>query len=205
MEKIIWKKRGLSKKIMQDSKTYKIGVFGSAAGSNIESLKPLARKIGEEIAKRGGILVSGATHGLPHEAALGAESKGGMNIGFSPAIGLDEHINIYKYPVDPYLLIFTGMGKKGRNMISSRTCDAGIYISGRTGTMNEFTVLYDDGEAGSVVGFLKGSGGVVDDCLISFTKSTEKLSKVKVVIEEDPVKLVAKVFEALDAGKINKA
>lgn len=180
------------------SKKYKIGVFGSAAGSNVEELKPIARKIGEEIAKRGGILISGATHGLPHEAALGADGQGGMNIGFSPAIGLDEHVNRFKYPADPYILIFTGMEKKGRNMISTRTCDAGIFISGRTGTMNEFTILYDDGEAGNVVGFLKGSGGVVDGYLTKFVKETEKPSKVAVVIEEDPCLLVGKIFEALD-------
>jgi len=186
---------------MINSKTYKIGVFGSAAGSNVELLKPLARKIGEEIALRGGILINGACQGLPHEAALGAAEKGGVVIGFSPAIGLDEHINVYKYPVEPCLLIFTGMGKKGRNMISSRTCDAGIYISGRTGTMNEFTILYDDGEAGNVVGFLKGTGGVVDEYLTNFVKTTEKPSQVKVVVEEDPAKLVEKIFEALDESR----
>ncbi|MFA6171814.1 MAG: hypothetical protein WCW77_01660 [Patescibacteria group bacterium] len=186
------------------SKKFKIGVFGSAAGSNVEELKPLARKIGEEIAKRGGILISGATRGLPYEAAMGAAEEGGMNIGFSPAISLDEHVDKYKNPVEPYILVLTGMGQKGRNMISCRTCDAGIFISGRTGTMNEFTILYDDGEAGNVIGFLKGSGGVVDEYLINFTKTTEKPSQVKIVIEEDPAKLVEKIFEALDAGEINK-
>ena len=183
------------------SKKFKIGVFGSAAGTNVESLKPLARKIGEEIAGRGGILLTGACPGLPYEAALGAVEKGGMVIGFSPAIGLEEHINMYKYPVEPHVLIFTGLGKKGRNIISSHTCDAGIYISGRSGTMNEFTILYDDGEAGNVIGFLKGSGGVVDEYLTNFVKTTEKPSQVKIIIEEDPVKLVEKVFEGLESGK----
>lgn len=169
----------------------------------MESLKPLARKIGEEIASRGGILVTGATRGLPHEAALGAAEKGGMNLGFSPAIGLDEHVSKYKFPVDPYILVFTGMGQKGRNMISTRTCDAAIFISGRTGTMSEFAMFYDDGEAGDVCGFLKGSGGVVDEYLIGFVKRTEKPSKVRIVVEEDPAELVKIVFEELEAEKDN--
>lgn len=167
----------------------------------MESLKPLARKIGEEIAVRGGILISGATRGLPHEAALGAAEKGGMNIGFSPAISLEEHLNKYKSPTDPYILIFTGMGQKGRNMISTRTCDAAIFISGRTGTMSEFAMFYDDGEMGNVAGFLKGSGGVVDEYLTNFVKTTEKPSQVKIVIEEDPAKLVEKVFMELESER----
>jgi len=180
----------------------KIGVFGSAAG-DLEKLRPLARLIGEKIARKRGILITGACPGLPFEAALGATEAGGLVIGISPAANLSEHINKYKFPAEPYLLIFTGQEKKGRNPISMRTCDAGIFISGRSGTLNEFTIMYDEGTAHTVMGFLLGTGGVVDNEIPSFIKRTsqEKPSKATLLWEAEPEKLVYQIFETLKSPR----
>lgn len=175
---------------------FKIGVFGSAAGSDIERCQFLAFNIGKEIAISGGILCTGACPGLPHEAALGAQSEHGIVLGFSPAMNLKEHIDRFKFPVDPYLLIFTGMERKGRNIITTRTCDAGIFISGRFGTLNEFTLMYDEGE-GKVIGMFKGSGGYVDEILIPSLKTAEKTTKARIIIDPDSINLVRRVFRAL--------
>lgn len=176
----------------------KIGVFGSAAG-DIQRLRPLARIIGEKIARRRGILFTGGCPGLPYEAALEAAKADGLVIGISPAANLDEHVNKYKFPVEPYLLIFTGQEKKGRNPISMQTCDAGVFISGRSGTLNEFTIMYDEGTAYTVMGFLTGTGGVVDNEIPSFIKRTsrEKPSKTTLVWESSPEKLINRIFETL--------
>lgn len=176
---------------------FKIGVFGSAGGSEPETLKQQAWIIGGEIAKRGGILCTGACPGIPHVAALEARVNEGIIHGFSPAMNIKEHVEKYGFPTEPYILIFTGMEKKGRNIINTRTCDAGILISGRTGTWNEFTLLYDEGE-GKAIGLLAGSGGAVDNHIIPFLKDTEKQSKAKIIIEKDPKLLVDGVFKAIE-------
>jgi len=98
---------------------YKIGVFGSAGGREIEKCKEFAFDVGKFVAINNGILCTGACPGLPHEAALGAKSEGGLILGFSPGMNLIDHAQNYKFPVSPYILIFTGMEKKGRNLIST--------------------------------------------------------------------------------------
>jgi uncharacterized protein (TIGR00725 family) len=177
-----------------------IGVFGSAGGSNLEALKESAGIIVYEIAKLGCIIVTGGCPGLPHEAALAARRLSGMVVGFSPAMNKDQHIHQFKFPIDPYtLMVFTGMEKKGRNVISIRTCDATVFISGRTGTLNEFTIAYDEATEKHVIGLLAGSGGAVDEHIIPLTKTIEKKGKAEIIIHNDPQLLVKMVYEKLQS------
>ncbi|MFA6324654.1 MAG: hypothetical protein WCX46_00255, partial [Candidatus Paceibacterota bacterium] len=46
----------------------------------------LAKELGREIARQGGVIVTGATTGFPMWAAMGAKEVGGTSIGFSPAL-----------------------------------------------------------------------------------------------------------------------
>jgi uncharacterized protein (TIGR00725 family) len=178
---------------MKHFERIKVGVFGSAGGSEIPKCKHHARIIGQEIVSNNGILCTGACPGLPHEAAFGANENNGIILGFSPGVNWSDHVDNYKFPAIPYTLIFTGMEKKGRNLICTRTCDAGIFISGRWGTMNEFTLMCDEGD-GKVIGLLAGSGGFVDGQIIPALSQTEKPTKAIIVIESDPVLLVKNVF-----------
>lgn len=179
---------------MNGQNVIKIGVFGSAGGSKMDGLKQNARTIGREIALHNCILVTGGCPGLPYEAALGADKEGGMVIGISPAMNLKQHVEQYKFPDKPHILIFTGMEKKGRNIINTRTCNGAIFISGRTGTLNEFTTFYDEASELHVVGLLAGSGGVVDDMIIPYLDTTEKKGMASVVISKYPEELVSAVY-----------
>lgn len=181
---------------MNPCRKNKIAVFGSASGDDLVLCKEKARVIGMEVAKREGILCTGACGGLPHEAAISAAEHGGLVLGFSPAMNLNDHILKHKFPDFPYTLIFTGMEKKGRNLICTRTCDAGIFIAGRWGTMNEFTFMVDEGE-GKVIGLLAESGGFVDGSIIPALKSTDKPSMAAFIIDKDPASLVYKIFAEL--------
>lgn len=179
-----------------------IGVFGSAGGSELDKLKENAHIIGNAIALRSCILATGGCPGLPHEAAMAAYQVGGTVVGFSPAMNADEHINRFKFPIEPYaLMVYTGMEKKGRNVISIRTCDATIFISGRTGTLNEFTIAYDEATEKHVIGLLAGSGGAVDEYIIPLIKTTEKKGKAEIIINNDPRLLVEMVYEKLQSIK----
>lgn len=177
-------------------KIFKIGVFGSAVGDTVKKCSVYADVIGQSIGQEGHVLCTGACGGIPHIAAQGAARYGGVIFGFSPAINHKEHVQKYQFPDDPYMLVFTGMEKKGRNMICTRTCDAGIFIAGRWGTMNEFTLMCDEGE-GKVIGLLEGSGGFVDSMIIPGLKETDKPTNAIIVIESDPYALAKEVLAKL--------
>ena len=174
--------------------SFKICVSGSAEGDclNPETIKK-AEKIGESIAKAKAVLVTGATTGLPFYAAKGAKEAGGTSIGFSPASTRVDHVKRYKLPtkyVD--LTVYTGFGYAGRNLILTRSADAVIIICGRIGTLNEFTVAFEDKKP---IGVLENSGGMAEE-LEEITKIAHK-HECKVLYEENPEKLVAGLIEDL--------
>ena len=184
---------------------FKIGVFGSAGG-DMEKLRPMARSIGQVLASQDCILVTGGCPGLPFEAALGAHEKGGLVLGISPAMSLDQHRDFFKFPVHPYTLIYTGFEKKGRNVISIRTCNGAIFISGRSGTLNEFTSFWDEGDATKVIGLLTGTGGVVDNEIASYIERTknEKPSKTALIKSPDPAIIVHLMLNKLKLSQKSK-
>jgi hypothetical protein len=122
-------------------------------------------------------------------------------LGVSPARSIQDHVQNYGFKKFPYTLIRTGFGRKGRNIISLRTCDAAIFISGRMGTLNEFTICWDTFGPQNVIGLLGGSGGVVDKEIRSLVErlATEKPSAAQenMIWESNPEHLVERVFEKL--------
>ncbi len=171
----------------------KIGVMGSGADVD-EYQEELAQTIGREIATHDCVLITGACGGLPFEAALAAAAQGGLCLGFSPAMNLKGHVEVEKFPIDPYLLVFTGMGKKGRNVVSVRSCDAVIFIGGRIGTLNEFTIAYDEGK---IIGILEDSGGF-SNTFYDLAQQSGKMTTARIVKDKDPVKLVKEIIRMLE-------
>ena len=111
---------------MVDDMKLKIGVMGSALHEPDAIEK--AKVVGKLIAKNNCVIVTGGSTGLPYEAVKSAKQNGGLTIGISPGINLEEHKK-YGFPTDNFdILIFTGFEKKGRNVISIRSCDAVIFI-----------------------------------------------------------------------------
>ena len=72
--------------------------MGSAGGELKPEVREKVMELGREIARRGYVLITGAAPGLPHDAVLGAKSVGGMVVGISPALTLEEHVNKYHSP-----------------------------------------------------------------------------------------------------------
>ncbi len=121
----------------------------------------LCRELGREIGRRDLVVVTGACPGLPHAAVLGAKEVGGLAIGISPALCLNEHRARYHSPYEEYdALVFTGSGLMGREVDVIRTADIVIVCGGRSGTLGEFAIAYDDG---NVIGVLLGTGGIADE------------------------------------------
>ncbi len=106
------------------------------------------------------MLITGACPGLPHEAILGAESANGLVVGIYPALNLEEHVKRYRSPTRGYnAIIYTGSGLMGREIENIRSCDVVIFAGGRSGTLGEFAIAYDEGK---VIGVLTGTGGITD-------------------------------------------
>jgi uncharacterized protein (TIGR00725 family) len=182
---------------MRTPNARKIAVLGSASASETSPESPKSFIIGKEVAVRRGVILTGACPGLPQAAVKGAKSAGGLTIGISPAMNLEEHRRHYSYPETSDVILFTGMGTKGRNVILVRSADACAIVGGRIGTLNEFTIAYDDMDDKCVIGVLKGSGGLSDDFL-RLAQLTGKPSRARLVADADPVGLVESVFKLLE-------
>jgi hypothetical protein len=170
--------------------------MGSAQGPSIENQENIRKSIelGHYIAEQDCILVNGACPGLPDEAAFGAHQAGGIVMGVSPAFSEREHIEKYKSPKDYYdIILYTGLGLMERDIINIRSSDAIVLLGGGIGTLNEFTVAYDEGK---VVGVLVGSGGVSDN-IDEILKICNRERNDRIVFDEDPKKLIDKVLDHL--------
>ena len=175
---------------------YKIGVYGSGKDESTDVVEA-ARAIGKAIAQSNCITITGSCPGIPHEALVSAKEHNGFTVGVSPAASIQEHKEKFGFPVEKFdLLLFTGFGKKGRNVVSVLTCDAAIFISGGSGTLNEFTIAYDEGK---VCGILLNTGGMT-----SIVEELEKniiggrKNSGTIIYDSDPEKLIKRVIQKLE-------
>ncbi len=179
---------------MNNRKKYKVGVIGSSANEVSEEDIEKVKEIGLTIAREKCFLLSGASFGLPYEAVKAAKKAGGFTVGISPASNLREHVEKYKFPVEYFdLIVFTGFGFKGRNVVFVRSCDAVIMVSGRTGTLNEFTIAFDENR---VIGVLESSRGVTK--LVKEIVRNASKKGGPIIYSSNPKELVKKVKNHLD-------
>lgn len=168
-----------------------VGVMGSAGGDLDERVTSMAFEMGRAIASRRCVLVTGACPGLPHEAVKGARSAGGTVIGISPALNFEEHCIKYRSPYDGYdVLVYTGSGLMGREVENIRTCDLVIFMGGRSGTLGEFAIAYDEGK---IIGVLQGTGGISDQMNV-IVGLIQKNTGSQVIYSGDPADLLERLL-----------
>jgi len=172
----------------------KIAIYGAAeTGHCSANAMELSMKLGEELVKHDCIVVTGATTGAPYWVAKAAKQAGGIVIGLSPAISEKEHIKKYHLPIDYHdLIIYTGSGYAGRNLLLTRAADAVITICGRMGTLNEFTVAFEENK---LTGVLEGTGGIADIIREIINKTFRGPGNV--VFNSDPKALVEELIEII--------
>ena len=159
-----------------------------------------AKELGREIVRQGAVLVTGATTGFPLWAAMGAKEVGGLSIGFSPASSEREHIEVYKLPVDYMdLIIYTGFGYPGRDLLLTRSADAVICGCGRIGTIHEFTIAFEDNKA---IGIYEGPWEMSAELKEILEKAHR--SNPKIVSGPDPKKIVSDIIALVKKDKINE-
>ena len=178
---------------------FKICVSGAAeTGHCAPGALEKAKELGKEIIRNNSVLVTGATTGFPFWSAIGAKEEGGISIGLSPASSEKEHIEKYKLPVDYFdVIIYTGFDYSGRNLLLTRSSDAVIIGCGRIGTLNEFTIAFEDDKP---IGILTETGGTADEIKGIVEKAHRGPGKI--VYNSDPKILVEKVLELVRKEKV---
>ena len=175
----------------------KVGVMGSAGDSpagEAEELCAKAEGLGRAIAARGCVLLTGGTTGLPHLVGAAAHSAGALHVGISPAEDEREHVGRYGLPTDDTdLLVFTGFGLKGRNVVLVRSSDVVLIFRGGMGTLNELTIAHDEGR---IVGCIIGTGGVADEAE-RLLRVLPKKTRAVVLFDDDSARLLDKCLDAL--------
>ena len=157
--------------------------------------------LGREVAEHKAVLVNGATTGFPLWTAMGAKEKGGYVIGFSPASSEKEHIETYNLPVE-YLdmIVYTGFGFPGRDLILTRSSDAVLFGCGRIGTIHEFTIAFEDRKP---IGILEADWETDEE--IKYILKNGHRPSDRIVFDPDPKALVERVIELVNKDKINRA
>ena len=178
----------------------KIAISGAAETSHCgDSAFEKAIALGKEVVAQGAILVSGATTGFPLWVSKGAKEAGGTVIGISPAETEREHVDLYNLPLDYMdLIIYTGSGFSGRDILMTRASDAVICACGRIGTIHEFTVAFEDGKP---LGVYEGEWAT-DEVIKHMLREGHRESEF-VVFEEDPKRLVGALLAMVQTQKQN--
>lgn len=181
---------------------YQICLSGAARGDSVESGKLLVQEAAREVVRRGHLVTTGATRGLPYYAAKAAKLEGGKDItsiGFSPAASRLAHVKKYQLPLDAFdTVLFTGFEYTGRNLLLVRSSDAVIMVGGRIGTLNELTIAIEERKP---IGVLLGSGGMTDE--VEHVLKAARRARTGIIFGHDPVELVDQVLELLE-GKAAK-
>ena len=176
----------------------RIGVMGSAGGKISSPMARSCHQLGRAISENGCCLLTGACPGMPHQVVLGAKEVGGHVVGISPASSLKEHVETFESPYKEYdVLIFSGLGLMGREIINIYSSDIVVIVGGRSGTLGEFAIAY---EYGKLIGVLKGSGGISSSVRL-IEKNLKKGTGAQIIYEEDPIRLIERLIDRYRSGR----
>lgn len=99
---------------------------------------------------------------------------------------------MYNSPLQPYSsMVFTGSGLMGRETHNIHSSDFVLFVGGRSGTLGEFCIAYDEGK---LIGILRNSGGISNE----FQRIAELVHKETgsiIIADDDPEKLVDRCLD----------
>jgi hypothetical protein len=124
-----------------------IGVMGAATGVLSRDVLDRAHALGRAIATSGCVLVTGACPGLPQASACGAKQAGGMVVGISPGLSLDEHVHKYGSPTEHGRVDEGGFGMRVTRRVAARAVFDEHALDALAGNVRQL-VLVDEGHLG---------------------------------------------------------
>ncbi len=113
----------------------RIGVIGQSGAIPV-TIRKLAEEIGQEIAARGAILLTGGTSGVMEAVSRGAKQAQGFVVGILPGDTIDNANGYIDVPIT------TGLSFDYRSLILIHSSDAIIMIAGANGTLGELSAAY---------------------------------------------------------------
>ena len=180
----------------------KLGVSGAAETGHcgIDAYDK-GMELGREIARQGAMLITGATTGFPLWAAMGAKEAGGFVVGFSPASSEKEHVEQYNLPIEYHdIIVYTGFGYPGRDLIFTRSVDGMFFGCGRIGTIHEFTIAFEDNKP---MGIYEGDWPTAEEIKGILQNGHRQNDKIR--FNADPKNLVGEIIDLVKVDKINRA
>lgn len=129
------KKNYLKTKVPKAKRQIQIAVLGSSKAITTPEAYNLAFEVGQEIAKKGALTLTGGGLGVMEAALKGAKKHKGNTLAIIPW----ENINKVNDYAD--VVVATGIGWS-RNSINLNSCDGAIIVGGGAGTLNEATYAY---------------------------------------------------------------
>ncbi|MFT7328102.1 MAG: putative Rossmann-fold nucleotide-binding protein [Crocinitomicaceae bacterium] len=181
-----------------------IAVYGAAHSEYTKSFDAIeqAENLGGIIADHDCVTVIPATTGFPFWVAKGAHKSGGHVIGFSPAANEHEHHTVYDAPTEYMdMLIYSGFGYAGSDLLLSRSSDAIIFGYGGLETVHEFWVAFQENKP---IGILKGDWET-DEILFGLLRGHEEtFDHSRIIFDADPKRLLEQLIKKAKEDKIKE-
>ncbi|MFT4311554.1 MAG: TIGR00725 family protein [Candidatus Woesearchaeota archaeon] len=171
------------KRVKKSKRTTQIVVLGSSKAICTKEAYNMAFEVGQELAKRGVVTMTGGGHGVMEATLKGAKLEGGLTIAIIP------WENLYKVNDYADYVVATGIGWS-RNSININSADGCIVIHGGAGTLNEATYAY---MMEKPVVALTPSGGVAEEISDRFFDVRETESMVGVSSPKEAVEKILKL------------
>lgn len=167
----------------------RIGIIGQS-GTIAPEVETLAYEIGEQVARRGGILFSGGRDGAMAAASRGAHEAGGITVGILPGDDVEEG--------NPWLTVAvtTGLGMEYRSMVLVHSVDAVIMIAGANGTLLELSAAYLNRKPAVVLPPSGGWSSRIRDALYD-QRYLDERRNAEIAMAETAAEAVAKAWAML--------
>ena len=181
----------------KSSQKIAVSVYGARHSHYSKSFEVLeqAENLGKIIARHDCIVTIPATTGFPFWVAKGAHKSGAHVVGFSPAAHEREHAEVYKLPTDYMdMLIYSGFGFAGADLLLSRSSDAIIFGYGGLETAHEFWMAFQENKP---IGILKGQWET-DEILFGLLRGHEDtFDHSRIIFDNDPEHLLEQLIVIL--------
>jgi len=149
----------------------------------------MAESVGCEIAKRGGIVLSGGKKGgVPEYAAIGASRENGISVAINPSDNLESPSKYFTMHIN------TGMGF-ARNQIIGLSADALIVIGGGVGTFCEAAYAYAYSKPVIVI---ESMNSILDDYVGKYLDGKKTIRILNANSAKDAVE---KAFDIIEKNK----
>ena len=88
----------------------------------------------------------------------------------------------------------------GREIENIRSCDVVVFVGGRSGTLGEFAIAYDEGK---IIGILESTGGITEH-LKTIVSFVQKETKAILVSSPDPGDLLDRLEQVYQSRLLPK-